>query len=135
MKGKVYFNLDSITTVYVQLERESNYKWYDAVVPRQKYFLGIPWGKTEGRDAGWSEWEEMYVYGLNSTISSSYFDEYPWYRVDETAKKVYNKANVRVNIGPKEHISQQFESNDEALAWAEDIIKRSGNPLEPIILT
>lgn len=135
MKGKVYFNLDTITTVHIQLERESSYKWYDAVEPKQKYFLGIPWGKTEGREAGWSQCEGIYTYGLNSTYPSSYFKEYTWYRVDEVEKKVYHKANVKVHLGPKEYISQQFDSNNEALAWAEDIIKRSGQPLEPIILT
>jgi hypothetical protein len=135
MKAKFYFNLDSITTVHVQLERETSYKWYDAVEPKQKYFLGIPWGKTEGREAGWSEWEERYTYGLHSTNLSSYFKKYSWYRVDETTKKVYNKANVKIHLGPKESISQQFESNNEALVWAEDIVRKSGKPLEPIILT
>jgi hypothetical protein len=135
MKGKVYFNLDSIVMVRVRFEQETCYKWYDAVAPRQKYFLGIPWGKTEGREAGWSEWEERYVCGLNSTVSSSYFKPYSWYRVDETVKKVYNKSTVRVELGYKESITQQFNSNDEALTWAEDTIKKSGKPLEPVILT
>ena len=136
MKGKLYFNLDSITTVNVQLERESDYKWYEAAEPKQKYFLGIPCGKTEGRNAGWSDRDtEDYWYGLDSTKPSSYFDKYTWYRVDETEKKVYHKSNVKVHLGPKEYVSHTFNSNDEALAWAEDIVKRSGKLLEPIILT
>lgn len=135
MKGKVYFNLDSITSVHVQLETESDYTWHEAVEPKQKYFLGIPWGKTEGREAGWGEWDLAYVHDLTSTKPSSYFERYTWYRVDEVKKKVYNKADVRVNLGHKEYISQRFECSADALTWAADIVKKSGKPLEPIILT
>ena len=66
-------------------------------------------------------------------IYASYFDDYDWYRVDEIAKRIFNKAHVSVHLGPKESVGMNFNSNQEALDWAEEIIIKSGKKLEAVI--
>jgi hypothetical protein len=128
MTQKIYFNLDFISAIHVTMERESSYKWFEEVPSKPKTFLGIPFGKTEVIPAGWSDWKSGF-----DRKQSSYFDEYLWYRVDETDKKVFNKAHVSVHLGPKESVSMNFNSNQEALNWAEGIIIKSGKKLEAVI--
>ena len=139
MKGKHYFNLDKITIVNVQFERETSYRWFPEIPARPKTFLGIKIGTTQAIPAGWNDKidddDNEYSYLRYCRRPTSYFKDYNWYRVDETAGRVYNKATVTVHLGYKEYTSQDFDSNEEAIAWAEEIVKKSGKPLEPIILT
>lgn len=128
MKQKIYFNLDSISSIHATMERETTYKWCETTPPMTKHFFYIPIGKTKEIPAGWSDWECGY-----DRKPSSYFDEYSWYRVDETAKKVLHKAHVSVHLGPKESVSMTFNSNQEALDWTEGIILKSGKKLEAVV--
>jgi hypothetical protein len=128
MTQKIYFNLDLISAIHVTMERESGYKWFEAVSAKPKTFLGIRVGTEPAIPAGWSDWECGF-----DRKTSSYFDDYSWYRVDETEKKIFNKAHVNVHLGPKESVSMNFNSNQEALDWAEGIIIKSGKKLEAVI--
>lgn len=128
MRQKIYFDLDHISAIHVTMERESSYAWFDEVPSKPKKFLGITVGKTEVLPAGWSDWRCGF-----DRKQSSYFDDYDWYRVDEIAKRIFNKAHVSVHLGPKESVSMNFNSNQEALDWTEGIIIKSGKKLEAVI--
>jgi hypothetical protein len=128
MTHKIYFNLDLISAIHVTMERESGYKWFEAVSAKPKTFLGIRVGTEPAIPAGWSDWKSGF-----DRKDSLYFNDYTWYRVDEAEKKVFNKAHVNVHLGAKENVSMNFNSNQEALDWAEGIIIKSGKKLEAVI--
>jgi len=133
MKAKIYFDVEQITTIELRFRNESDYVWVDELPEIRKYFLGLILYQVKKRiPAGWCEIPE-YVrdYGTKPT---SYFDKYKWYQVDEKAGKVYNKAYVCVHLGPKESVSQYFDSDESAQEYVNDIIKKSGKNLEPVIL-
>ncbi len=128
MTQKIYFNLDLISAIHVTMERETSYKWFDETPAKPKTFLGIRVGTEPAIPAGWGDWG----CGLHRK-DFSYFDDYTWYRVDEAEKKIFNKAHVSVHLGSKESVSMHFNSNQEALDWAEGIIIKSGKKLEAVI--
>lgn len=125
---KNYFQLDKVQSVTLRYERETGYKWFAEVPSRPRTFLGIPFGMTEAIPAGWSDYES----GRNP-LPSSYFNDYDWYRVDEVNKKIYNKAHVDIRIGYKEGIGCQFESNEEAQKYVDELIASSDKKFTVII--
>jgi hypothetical protein len=56
-----------------------------------------------------------------------------WYRVDEINKKVYNKAHVNVHLNYKEGISCDFDSNEEAQKYVDELIASSDKKFTVII--
>jgi hypothetical protein len=131
---KHYFELDKVTSVTLNGERESfSYYWKDAVPARPKKFLGIIIGTLPEVPAGWSEYKEEYEYEYSRRKQSSYFEDYKFYRVDEVAKKIYNKAHGEVRFGYKQSIGQSFNSTEEAQAWVDEIIASSDKKFHIII--
>lgn len=126
---KNYFQLDKVSAITLTYERETSYKWFPAIPAKPKMFLGIQWGMTEAIPAGWSEYEDTRYFRK----SSSYFDDYSWYRVDEVNGKVYNKAHVHVHLNYKEGIGVNFDSNEEAQQWVDDLIASSDKKFAVII--
>lgn len=56
-----------------------------------------------------------------------------WLRVDEKNKKIWNKATVEIKLRYKDMVSKQFNSNEEAQAWIDEIISDSGKKFKVII--
>lgn len=125
---KNYFQLDKVSAITLTYERETSYRWFSAIPAKPKVFLGIQWGMTEAIPAGWSDYEEGW-----HRKSSSYFDDYNWYRVDEIKGKIYNKAHVNVHLNYKEGIGCNFDSNEEAQQYVDDLIASSDKKFTVII--
>ena len=131
---KHYFELDRVDSITLSMERESfNYYWKEAVPARPKKFLGIIIGTLPEVPAGWSEYDEEDENDYLRRKQSSYFEDYKWYRVDDVAKKLYGKAHVEVRFGYKQSISHNFNSNEEAQAWVDEIIASSNKKFHVII--
>jgi hypothetical protein len=125
---KHYFELDKVDSITITMEKESLYRWFFEIPARPKTFLGIQYGMTKAIPAGWSDYKEGY-----NPKPSSYFDGYKWYRVDEVAKKIYNKAYVEIRFGYKQSIGKNFESNEEAQAYVDELILSSDKKFTLII--
>ena len=122
------FQLDKVHSITLQYESESNYKWFTEVPAKPKTFLGIQYGMTKAIPAGWSDYREGY-----NPKPSSYFDDYKWYRVDEANKKVYCKAHVDIRFSYKEGIGHNFDSNEAAQKWVDELILSSDKKFTVII--
>lgn len=116
---KKYIQPDKVQSITLTYERESAYKWYPEVPAKPKTFLGIQYGMTKAIPAGWSDYGELY------RKTSGYFNQDEWYRVDEINKKIYNTAHVSIRLGYKECISLNFNSNEEAQKYVDDLINSS----------
>jgi hypothetical protein len=125
---KNYFQLDKVSAITLTYERETSYKWYPVIPAKPRMFLGIQIGMTEEVSAGWSNNEDG-----RYPVPSSYFNSYVWYRVDEINKKVYNKAHVNVHLNYKEGISCDFDSNEEAQKYVDELIASSDKKFTVII--
>lgn len=125
---KNYFQLDLVHSITLTHERETGYEWYDEVPAKPKTFLGIQYGMTKAIPAGWSDYE-----GGWNRVPTSYFDGYKWYRVDEANKKIYSKAHVDIRFSYKEGIGHNFDSNEEAQKWVDELILSSNKKFTVII--
>ena len=131
---KNYFQLDLVHSITLTYERDSNHMWFDSIPARPKKFLGFIVGTKPEIPAGWSEFEDGINYDGNpQRIPSSYFDKYKWYRVDEANKKIYNKAHVDIRFSYKEGIGHNFNSNEEAQKWVDELIASSDKKFTVII--
>lgn len=125
---KNYFQLDLVHSITLTYEHETSYKWYAEIPAKPKTFLGIQYGMTEAVLAGWSDYE-----GGKWPKPTSYFDGYKWYRIDEVNKKIYNKAHVDIRFSYKEGIGHNFNSNEEAQKWVDELILSSDKKFTVII--
>ena len=125
---KNYFQLDKVSAITLTYERETSYKWFSAIPAKPKMFLGIKYGMTPAILGGWSEFENGHV-----RKQSSYFADYSWYKVDEVNKKVYNKAYISIRFNYKESYGINFNSNEEAQQYVDDLIASSDKKFTVII--
>jgi hypothetical protein len=125
---KNYFQLDLVHSITLTHERETGYEWYDEIPAKPKTFLGIQYGMTKAIPAGWSDYE-----GGRWPVPTSSFDGYKWYRVDEANKKIYNKAHVDIRFSYKEGIGHNFNSNEAAQKWVDELILSSDKKFTVII--
>jgi hypothetical protein len=125
---KYYFDLDAVKSVILTYESESRYKWFKEIPARSKKFLGLKIGIIPAIPAGWSDYEHG-----KYPKPSSYFDDYTWYRVDEINKKIWNKAHVEVRFSYKDSTGYNFNSNEEAQAWVDELIMSSHKKFQIII--
>jgi hypothetical protein len=115
---KYYFDVDQITMIEFHLSKESTYKWFQVIPEKPIKFLGFKIGTKASVPAGWSCTESGY-----HRVESSYFNEYDFYRVDETNKKVYAKPNVTIYLKSKQEIFKRFEYDNEARNYIDELIK------------
>ena len=133
---KKYFQLDDIISIQFTPERESSYHiWAERIPERKKKFLGFVVGKHPEISEGWTGGYFGHLTDDDERIrmDSSYFERYSWLRVDEKNKKIWNKATVEINLAHKDMVSKQFNSNEEAQAWIDEIISESGKKFKVII--
>jgi len=128
MAQKHYFELAKVDSITLTLERECGYSWFPEIPSRPRTFCGITIGTIPSVPAGWSDWEDGY-----DRKTSGYFEEYSWYRVDEINKKIYHKSHVEITFGYKQSLSTQFESNEEAQEWVDELIESSDKHFHVII--
>jgi len=128
MKSKFYFQAGKVHSITLTPERESGYEWFEAIPEQSKKFLGFTIGTIPSVPAGWSDYEDGRL-----RKESSYFEQYSWYRVDEVNKKVFNKANISIRFNYKESYGMNFNSNEEAQQWIDDLIKETGLEFSVIV--
>lgn len=132
---KKYFQLDNIISIQFTTERESEYRWKERIPERDKKFLGFVVGKHPEIPEGWTSRNFGHLTDDDEKIrvDSSYFERYTWLRVDEKNKKIWNKATVEIKLRYKDMVYRQFNSNEEAKAWIDEIISESGKKFKVII--
>lgn len=135
---KNYFELDKVDSITITMETETSYRWFSEIPARPKTFLGIQlWNMHPAVPAGWNDNIDdngnEFQYRTWSRKQSSYFKDYPWYRVDEVNKKIYNKAHVVIRLGYNQSFGKRFESNDQAQAYVDDLILGSDKEFHVII--
>ena len=132
---KHYFELDKVDSITLTLERETNYKWFPEIPASPKTFLGIKYGMYDAIPAGWNDSIDIEgnEYRKRYRKQSHQFDEYQSYRIDETNKKIYNKARVEIRLGYKQYFGLTFESNMLAKAYIDDLILGTGKEFHIII--
>ena len=131
---KHYFELDKVDSITLTLERETNYKWFPEIPASPKTFLGIKYGMYDAIPAGWNDSIDIKGNDRKWYRKQSYqFDEYQSYRIDETNKKIYNKARVEIRLGYKQYFGLTFESDMLAEAYIDDLILGTGKEFHIII--
>lgn len=127
MTSKTYIDRDKINKVRIQFEQKTKYKWYEEIPASVKRFLGVVYERQRAVAAGWSfysdgSWRETTEEFLNAGE----------YRVDETAKEIFRKANVTIYYSGSD-ITQWFNSDVEAQEYVDGLVDRSKKEFEIII--
>lgn len=134
---KHYFELDKVDTITLTHETKTSYRWFPEIPARPKTFLGIKYGMKPGIIAGWNNSIDdngnEHQYRTWDRKQSSYFKDYSWYRVDENAKRIYNKSHVEIRFGYKQTLGVRFESNEDAQEYVDDLISSSDKQFHVII--
>jgi hypothetical protein len=130
---KHYFELNKVDSITLTMERETSYRWCPEIPARPKTFLGIKYGMEPKIPAGWNDCidEDRNEYRPWNRKQSSYFDDYSWYKV--TPFRIYNKAHVEIRFGYKQSFGVQFDSNEEAQAYVDELISSSEKQFHVII--
>lgn len=132
---KHYFELDKVDSITLTGERETSYRWFPKIPAIPKTFLGIRYGMNEAIPAGWNEYIDNNgnEYREWNRKQASYFNDYSWYRVCDNSKRIYNKAYVEIRFGYKQSFGVNFNSNEEAQKYVDDLINSSDKQFHVII--
>ena len=130
---KHYFELDKIESITLTHETETSYRWMDSIPARPKTFLGIKYGMEPEIPAGWNDCikgdgTDRYPWDRKT---SEYFEEYEWLKV--LPFRIHNKANVSIYLSYKHTLGMNFDSNEEAQAYVDDLIASSDKKFHVII--
>jgi hypothetical protein len=130
---KHYFELDKIESITLNYETETSWRWMDAIPARPKTFLGIKYGMHPEIPAGWNEYikgdgTDQYPWNRRQ---SSYLEDYKWLKV--TPFRIWNKARVEIRLGYKQSFGVNFDSNEEAQAYVDELIASSDKKFHVII--
>lgn len=130
---KHYFELDKIESITLTHETETSYRWMDSIPARPKTFLGFKYGMEPEIPAGWNEYiredgTDRYPWDRKT---SEYFEEYNWLKV--LPFRILNKANVSIYLSYKHTLGMNFDSNEEAQAYVDDLIASSDKEFHVII--
>lgn len=132
---KHYFELDKVDSITLTGERETSYRWFPEIPARPKTFMGIKYGMTEAIPAGWNKYidEDGNEYFAGERKQSSYFADYSWYKVCDITQRIYDKAHVEIRFGYKQSIGINFEYNEEAQEYVDDLIASSDKQFHVIV--
>lgn len=130
---KHYFELDKIESITLTHETETSYRWMDSIPARPKTFLGFKYGMEPEIPAGWNDYiredgTDRYPWDRKT---SEYFEEYEWLKV--LPFRIHNKANVSIYLSYKHTLGMNFDSNEEAQAYVDDLILGSDKKFTVII--
>lgn len=130
---KHYFELDKIESITLTHETETSYRWMDSIPARPKTFLGFKYGMEPEIPAGWNDYiredgTDRYPWDRKT---SEYFEEYNWLKV--LPFRIHNKANVSIYLSYKHTLGMNFDSNEEAQAYVDDLILGSDKKFTVII--
>lgn len=116
---EIYFNVKKVKKIVFTKKEHSGYKFVSGVPEKQKYFLGIPFGKTKSTKEGW------------------YKDGYYFYDYDEIKNRdfliienneLFYKSKLVIYLSNHDAISKFYNTDEEAKAKIEDIKNANGLP-------
>jgi hypothetical protein len=131
---KHYFELDKVDSITLNYETETSFRWMPEIPAKPKTFFGIKYGMEPKIPSGWNDSfreDGSERYPFHTRKQSSYFNQYSWYKV--TSFRIYNKAHVEIRFGYKQSFGVQFESNEEAQAYVDELIASSDKKFHVII--
>jgi hypothetical protein len=129
-----YFELNKVESITLTYEKELSYQWYDEIPASPRTFLGIQFGTKPLIPAGWNDmFDDDGTEFKRYRKQSSYFADYPWYRISKVDKKIYNKAHVTVYLSYKHSLGVHFESTEKAQAYVDSLIESSDKRFHVII--
>lgn len=116
--NEVHFKLDLITRITLVKRKPSGYYWADAQ-PEKRGFFGLV-RRQKALPAGWT-----YYDGDRETLTSIL--RHTWYGFDEAENEIYNKSEVVIRLLDQGEIVHRFNSDEEAIAWIDDVIAQAGS--------
>jgi hypothetical protein len=114
---EVHFKLDSITRITLVKRKPSEYYWAEAR-PEKRGFFGLI-QLQKALPAGWT-YSNNDRYSLADDILC-----YHWYGFDEAKNEIYNKPYVEIRLLEKGEIHHRFKSDEEAMAWIDEIVAQA----------
>lgn len=116
--NEVHFKLDSITRITLVKRKPSEYYWA-AARPEKRTFFGLIVSE-KALPAGWA-YCENYREELKDIL------KYSWYGFDESKHEIYVKPQVEIRLLEQGEIGHRFNSDEEAIAWIDDVIAQTGS--------
>jgi hypothetical protein len=116
--NEVHFKLDSITRITLVKRKPSGYYWADVQLEKRGFFGLIR--RQKALPAGWT-----YYDGDRETLTSILC--HTWYGFDEVENEIYNKSEVVIRLLDQGEIVHRFNSDEEAIAWIDDVIAQAGS--------
>ena len=116
--NEVHFKLDSITRITLVKRKPSGYYWADAQ-PEKRGFFGLV-RRHKALPAGWT-----YYDGDREELTSIL--RHTWYGFDEVKNEIYNKSEVVIRLLDQGEICHRFNSDEDAIAWIDDVIAQAGS--------
>lgn len=113
---EVHFRLDSITRITLVKRKLGEYYWAPSR-PEKRTFFGLIVSE-KALPAGWSFCEDD-RYELKDIL------KYSWYSFDESNNKIYIKPQVEIRLLEQGEIIHRFNSDEEAIAWIDDVIAQT----------
>lgn len=114
--SKVHFKADSITRITLRKRKPSEYYWA-ASRPEKRIFFGLIISQ-KALPAGWA-------YNEDDRTELKDILTYDWYGFDESNHEIYIKPQVDIRLLEKGEISYRFDSDEEAIAWIDDVIAQT----------
>jgi hypothetical protein len=115
--SEVHFKVDSITRITLAKRKRSEYYWAEPR-PEKRGFFGLIRLKN-ALPAGWAYYEDCDREELKDILC------YTWYGLDEAKNEIYHKPEVVIRLLEKGEICHRFESDEEAIAWIDDIVAQA----------
>ena len=116
--NEVHFKLDSITRITLVKRKPSGYYWADVQLEKRGFFGLVR--RQKALPAGWT-----YYDGDRETLTSIL--RHTWYGFDEAENEIYNKSEVVIRLLDQGEIVHRFNSDEEAIAWIDDVIAQAGS--------
>lgn len=116
--NEVHFKLDSITRITLVKRKPSEYYWAFSR-PEKRTFFGLIVSE-KALPAGWAYCEDGRT-ELKDIL------KYSWYGFDESKHEIYVKPQVEIRLLEQGEIGHRFNSDEEAIAWIDDVIAQTGS--------
>lgn len=140
MKGQIHFNIKDIEYISITPVKQTDWAWYE-YAPAITKFFGL-WTKRREQKPGWckhggfNEYYSSYYGGweggrTSDGILKSYSNLF-FVEENVNGKQWFEKARVYIRKKNTDH-TRLFETNEEALAWAEALKEKTGDNFEIII--
>lgn len=117
--SEVHFKVDSITRITLTKRKPSGYYWAETR-PEKRGFFGLV-RRQKALPAGWAYYDNDDREELADIL------HYTWYGFDETKNEIYHKPEVMIRLLEQGEILHRFDSDEEAIAWIDDVIAQAGS--------